>query len=80
MKGLLRFISTLVVIAIVVALALLILDLTDYAHDPANATAYAVDSGVRSLFSVEWLERYDVWRLKIVNWFNDVLGFAREKL
>ena len=78
MKGFLRFLVALLAILIVVALALVILDLTSYAHNPDNATAYAVDSGVRSLFPVAWLTRYDGWRASFLVWLSNVLDFARE--
>lgn len=80
MKGLLRFICTLIVIVIVIALALAIFDLTDYAHDPENATANAIVNGVRNLFPADWVNVYDGWRAQFLSWLSDVLNFAESQV
>ncbi|MDO4572377.1 MAG: hypothetical protein Q4C13_03335 [Clostridia bacterium] len=79
MKSLIRFISTVIAIAIVLALALLILDFTAYAHKPENATAYAVVTGVRNLFPEDSVAVYDLWRARLIGWFQDVLNLAESQ-
>ena len=57
--GLLRFVLTLAVLCIVLVLAIAILDSTAYAHDPANASVYAILSSIRNAVSPDVLAVYD---------------------
>ncbi len=80
MKGLFRFLCTLVVIVVVIALALVILDMTKFAHDPENATANAIITGARNLFPESWIQTYDDWRASFLNWLSNVLDLAKNQL
>ena len=57
--GLLRFVLTLAILCIVLVLAIAILDSTAYAHDPANASVYAILSSIRNAVPPDALAVYD---------------------
>jgi len=77
MKGLFKFIGVVIALAIIIALALAILDMTSYAHNPDNATAYAFITSVRNLFPENWIQTWDGWRATFLNWLTDVLDLAK---
>lgn len=65
------FLWTLIGIAVVTALLLFALDLTAYAHDPANALAYGLISRIRSWFTPDALAVYDGFKAELVRmWIN----------
>jgi len=57
--GLLRFVFTLIMLCVVLVLAIAILDSTAYAHDPANASVYAILSSIRNAVPPDALTVYD---------------------
>ncbi|HWP21882.1 MAG TPA: hypothetical protein VN417_03980 [Candidatus Cryosericum sp.] len=65
--GLLRFVFTLVILCVVLAVAIAILDSTAYAHDPANASVYAILSSIRNAVPPNALAVYDSVREKALS-------------
>lgn len=74
MRGLIKFIAALIALVVIVALVLVIFDMTDYARDPEHTTASAILTSVRNLFPASWVENYDLWRATFLEWFNDVFA------
>ena len=57
--GLLKFVFTLLLLAAALLVAIAILDSTKYAHDPANASVYAVIGSIRNAVPPDTLAVYD---------------------
>lgn len=76
MKGLLKFIAVLIILALILALALVIFDMTGYPRDPEHTTANAFLTSVRNLFPASWVEGYDVWRGHFLQWFGRTFNTA----
>jgi len=71
--GVFRFIGTLLVLALILLIALVILDSTPYAHNPNNATAYAILSSIRNAIPAGALAKYEVVRSNVFNFVAGVL-------
>jgi hypothetical protein len=74
LKALLKLIAAIIIIAIIVSLALVIFDLSGYPRDPAHTTANAILTSIRNLFPATWVENYDLWRLRFLDWFGQTFG------
>jgi len=57
--GIFRFIGTLLLVALVLAVLLIALDCTNYAHNPDHSTAYAIIESVRNSIPADALAAYD---------------------
>jgi hypothetical protein len=66
LAGLLRFLCTIIALAVVLIVALAVLDSTAYAHDPAHTTVYAVLQSVRNAVPSDALAVYDFYREQTV--------------
>lgn len=75
--GLMRFIGSLLALSVVLALALVALDCTAYAHDPSHATIYAIVQSVRNAIPANVLAVYDELKLQAAEIWS---RFVREVL
>ena len=82
--GLLKFALTLLVLAAALVAAIAILDSTRYAHDPANASVYAVIGSIRNAVPPDALAVYDAARERALaalqNAYAAVRAFFTEAL
>jgi len=76
MKSLLKFLCVVIAIIIVTALAIIIFDMTYYAHNPANTTANAIIISIRNFFPSNWIITYDDWRISFLSWLSDMLSVS----
>ena len=70
--SLLKFILTLVLLAAALLLAVAILDSTAYAHNPDNATAYAIIGSIRNAVNPDALAAYDAARESTLRFLTDL--------
>jgi len=76
--GLFHFIGTLLILALVVLLALIVLDCTPYASDPNHPTIYAIVTSVRNAIPSGALLEYEQLKAKALSYlsilFNNVFS------
>lgn len=76
--GLFHFLGTLIVLAVVVLLALIVLDCTPYASDPNHPTIYAIVTSVRNAIPSSALLQYELFKAKAFSFlsvlFNNVFS------
>lgn len=70
--SLLKFILTLILLAAALVLAIAILDSTAYAHNPDNATAYAIIGSIRNAIPPDALTAYDAARENALRFLADL--------
>ncbi len=76
--GLFHFIGTLLILAVVVLMALIVLDCTPYASDPNHPTIYAIVTSVRNAIPADALLEYEQLKAKAFSYlsilFNNVFS------
>lgn len=72
--GLFRFIGTLILLAVVVLMALVVLDCTPYASDPNHPTIYAIVASVRNAIPSDALLQYEIWKAKAFSFLSVVFN------
>ena len=77
MKSLFKFLGVVIAIVIMIALVLVIFDMTAYAHNPENTTVNAIITSIRNMFPDNWIHVYDGWRARFLVWLNDVFKPAQ---
>jgi hypothetical protein len=68
--GLFRFIGTLLLLAVVVLLALAVLDCTPYANDPNHPTIYAIVTSIRNAIPSSALMQYESIKAKALGYLS----------
>lgn len=77
--GLMRFVGSLLALAVTLAIALVALDCTAYAHDPAHTTVYAIVQSVRNAIPADALAVYDTIKAQALEAWGQVFDRLFER-
>ena len=74
MKGLLRFLAAILCLVIIIALALVVFDISLHAKNADTAANNPILMSIRNLFPETWLNDYDGWRAQMLRWLRRVFS------